>query len=460
MKNRTVIFFVGMVLTIVMLTPVVSAQTGTVTPTATAQGLPTSAAPETAAIGPTAVMTETATIKPTAAVTLTATPVPMLPGGLRLDDVTFNSYDLGKEIEGIVVSAAPYDNSEPPGPVGAPAHLAYEFDGITRLKVIPVEDYQAQWNAAGDNTISQSLAQLRALLRDKPASPRLPLPFLPPVPATNDVAGRVRYLDFNGGSGIAYLGRWSQDASPVLASQILYSFLGLTNDGKYIVSFQYPASTSFLPDDISDLLPEHLAYIEANPKTYLQQTSSLLNVLPNSAYGPDLSRLDGLVFSITVPSEGTLSPGPTEALPTPEGTQTAPAPAETADGGQVPPASTPIAAAAEDYRLLLSADWRWLETAAPTETLAVPDPSLYTIRFNNANGFGITADCNIGAGNYSISGNTLTIKNIQATLVYCGDESLDQTFTAQLLQAANYSFEGDTLLIQLGNDGGTMKFGQ
>lgn len=479
MKSRIAIFILGMGLVGLWLVPAVSAQTGTITPTTTAQATESSGTPQ-ASTTPTdqatTVATETLTpvttsITTTATVTATlVTPVAATADGLRPEDVTFGLFGLAKEAKGITVPAAPYDNSEPPGPVGAPAHLAYEFDGAQRLWVIPAKAYQAQWDTAGDDTISASLAQLNTLLRDKPKSPRLPLPFLPPIPATNDVAGRVRYLDFNGGSGIAYLGRWAQDASPVLASQIFYSFVGLTDDGEHIVSFQYPAHTSFLPDDVSELLPEHLAYIQTYPKAYLQQTSSLLDTLPNSAYGPDLSRLDGLVFSITVPLTGGPQPTPVAVSPTPDGTAPAPTQSTTADaeqtpaatvpadGGQTPAAPTPGNQATGDYQRLLASDWKWVETISLTETLTVTDPSLYTIRFNNANGFGITADCNIGAGNYTVNGSGLTIKDIQSTLVFCGEQSLDQTFTAQLLQAASYSFEGENLLIQLKDDGGVLKF--
>lgn len=489
MKSQIAILILGIGLIGLLLAPTVSAQTGTITPTATAQATepsgtpqaPTTAAtdqtataaalPATATIAAETPTTVSATITTTATVTKTVVPpVAATTGGLRPEDVTFGLFGLANQVTSITVPGAPYDNSGPPGPVGAPAHLAYEFDGAPRLWVIPTEAYQAQWNAAGDETISANIAKLRTLLRDKPKSPGLPLPFLPPIPATNDVAGRVRYLDFNGGSGIAYLGRWAQDASPVLASQILYSFVGLTNDGKNIVSFQYPANTSFLPDDISELLPEHLAYIQTYPNAYLQQTSSLLDTLPNSAYGPDLSRLDGLVFSITIPSTGGPQPTPTPATPTPEGTAPAPTQSATADaggtpaatipadGGATPAAPTPGNELTGDYQRLLASDWKWVEMISPTETLTVTDPSLYTIRFNNANGFGITADCNIGAGNYTVNGSALTIKDIQSTLVFCGEQSLDQMFTAQLLQAAGYSFEGENLLIQLKGDGGHLKF--
>lgn len=388
---------------------------------------------------------------PTVPANPTSAPAVVTTSGLRLEDVRFNAYGLGTDVQGRVVLASRYDNSSPPGPVGAPAHVVYQFDGEERLWVIPSQAYQAQWNAAGNNTISRAISQLRLLLSDQPAALKPPLPFLPPVPATNDLVARVRYLEFDGGSGIVYLGRWAQDPSPVLASQIYYSFLGLTNDGRYAVSFRYPAQTSALPDEVSELTPEHLAKIEADPQTYLQQTAALLDSLGNSAFGPDLARLDALVFSIHVPSTAATLPPPGGALATPS---------VPSSGVRATPGAPSNNNAAANLQRLLATDWKWLQTTTPTETITVDAPNKYSIRFNNAGGFGITADCNIGAGNYTVKGSVLTIKDIQSTLIFCGEASLDMKFTAQLLNAASFSFEGGNLVIQLKANGGTMKFGR
>jgi heat shock protein HslJ len=204
-----------------------------------------------------------------------------------------------------------------------------------------------------------------------------------------------------------------------------------------------------LPDEVSELTPEHLAEIEANPFAYLEQTTELLNALGNSAFGPDLSRLDALVFSIRVPSTGDILPPPVgdapEAVTTPR------------SGAATPP--PPPSEAGAGLSRLLGADWKWLETSSPSGTLTVDAPSKYTIRFNNAGGFGVTADCNIGAGNFAVKGDELTIQDLQSTLAFCGQESLDSKFTSQLLTASTFSFEGDNLLIGLAG-GSTMKFGK
>lgn len=392
----------------------------------------------TLAISPTAVLTGSPTITPV----LTTIP-------LRPEDVTFTPYGLGNKIQGLLVPYAPFDNSEPPGPVGAPAHIAFQFDGVERLWVIPAQAYRAQWDNAGNGTVARALAQLDVLQRDQPAAPVPPLPMLPPDNATNDLAARVRYLAFDGGTGFSFIGRSAQDPSPVLSSQLYYSFLGLTNDNKYIVSFRFPIESSMLPKTIGDLTPAHLAEIQADPHLYFQETTDLLNKLKTSDFGPDLTRLDALVFSIHVPSTGTIAPHPTGGAVTPG--------AVTGNG-----AETPLPTSAEDpaalRKQLLANEWKWLETTTITGTITVGDPDKYSIRFNGANGFGISSDCNIGAGNFTEVGGLLTIKDLQSTKVACGDASLDMTFTSELLSAESFVFADDTLLIVLKDNGGTMKF--
>lgn len=384
---------------------------------------------------------------PPVSATPAVTPNGSTTASLRPEDITFVPYGLGTKVQGVLVPSSSFDNSEPPGPVGAPAHIAFQFDGVERLWVIPAQAYQAQWDAAGNSTVSQSLSQLRVLLDNQPVAPPPPLPMLPPDNATNDLAARVRYLAFDGGSGFSFIGRSAHDPSPILASQLYYSFFGLTNDGKYIVSFRYPIETSFLPKTTSDLTPAHLAEIQADPRAYFQETTDLLNQRKNSDFGPDLSRLDALVFSIHVPSTGTAQPRPTASAATPSSLAT---------GGQTPVAPTNPAVA---YRqLLIANEWKWVQTTTSTQTITVDDPSKYSVRFNGANGFGVTSDCNIGAGNFVVVGNVLDIKDLQSTKIFCGETSLDTTFTTELLSADTFSFQGSTLLIVLKDNGGTMKF--
>ena len=223
--------------------------------------------------------------------------------GLKVSDISFDLQGLANEIQGQVVQAVPYSNNEPPAPIGAPEHIEFQFDGEPRMWVVPAQEYADLWSAAGDKTVANDLAALKKILQEKPAGITLqpPLPFLPSVGATNDLVARAHYLDFNGGSGIAYIGRWAQGETAVLSGQIQYAFVGLTQDGKYIVALRFPVETSVLPKDSDQLSAEHIQEIEANYGAYMAQTTALLNSLGAHDFGPDLRRLDGLVESLSVP---------------------------------------------------------------------------------------------------------------------------------------------------------------
>ncbi len=371
---------------------------------------------------------------------------------LSPDDIDFDPQFLAKEIKGIVVPATPYDNRQPPGAVGAPAHIAFEFDGTQRLWVIPAQAYQTLGSNAGNPIIRDALAQLRTLLADQPQAPEPPLPFVPPPAGTNDLAARVQYITFDGGSGIAYLGRWAQDPSPVLASQVYFNFVGLTNDGSYVVAFQYPVHTSSLPDTTDELTPEHLSDIERDPRTYFRETTDILNQLRPSAFGPDLRRLETLVSSLKIPSSGPAPVAP--ALPTLTLFARTPTRAAGLSGTATPPTT---AARSTDPQKLLGVEWKWVETTGSGAATVVTEPGTYSIRFNNQGGFGIRAACNIGAGNYRVSGDALEFTGVMSTLGDCGEGALDKQFTAQLQDAASFYLEGTNLYIVLKN-GATMKF--
>ena len=83
---------------------------------------------------------------------------------------------------------------------------------------------------------------LDALLAEQPADPQPPLPVLPPPGGVNDVAVQVAYLDVPGldATGVRWVGRFSQDLSPVMNYQLRYLFQGLTADGQTLISASYP----------------------------------------------------------------------------------------------------------------------------------------------------------------------------------------------------------------------------
>jgi heat shock protein HslJ len=94
----------------------------------------------------------------------------------------------------------------------------------------------------------------------------------------------------------------------------------------------------------------------------------------------------------------------------------------------------------------VNATWRWIGQAG-SETISVTSPDRYTIAFNTNGTYAIRADCNTGLGNYTVNGTTVKIAAANLTKTYCGDQSLDKTFTAALAKVTGYQMDTSGRLI-------------
>ncbi len=226
------------------------------------------------------------------------------------DAITVDPGSLATSYHWQVLPPTPYDASMPPVPVGQPPHAVVTFDylpapqalaeGGPYIVVYPVNEYVQLWQDAGNDAIADTVAGMQTLLDEQPASPMPPMPILPLPGAVNDLAVQTQYIDFVGGSGVRFVGRLSQDASPILRDQTAYYFQGLTDDGRFYVSMRWPVTTSALPFSMEEIDQDQQQAIESNIEIYLQQATESLNVLESSDWTPDLVELDALVNSLTV----------------------------------------------------------------------------------------------------------------------------------------------------------------
>jgi heat shock protein HslJ len=102
--------------------------------------------------------------------------------------------------------------------------------------------------------------------------------------------------------------------------------------------------------------------------------------------------------------------------------------------------------------------WRWAETITPVEKITVSNPENYTLEFLPDGKLNVQADCNRGRGSFQSNGKNLTFSGIALTRKACLQGSLSNRFLRGLEAARVYKIEGDTMLIDLFADGGTMRF--
>jgi hypothetical protein len=186
---------------------------------------------------------------------------------------------------------------------------APEFQRLT-LQGYPVADHPIQPQvflypvadlAAANARMGEAAADLQILLQSR--QPGEQIPYLPLLASAKEVLiSRVDYLDFQGGSGVRFLTQAGNGLAPVNNSALVYTFQGLTSDGKYYVSAVLPVTHPELgaettPDE------EMINAITADPgyyASYLSERTAWLEAQPPASFTPDLDALDALIRSITV----------------------------------------------------------------------------------------------------------------------------------------------------------------
>jgi heat shock protein HslJ len=229
-------------------------------------------------------------------------------GGIIVpSSVQLNTQGLVSTFQAAAISAAGYDNTQPPGPVGLPDHIEITFgEGAPEgaiIYIIPIADYQKLWEVNGDPSVTGTLVKLESLLVEKPQElPQWGLPVLPFERAVgaNDIAVQGIYLPSGAAQGVRFIGRFSQDPSAVTNSNLYYVYLGLSNDGNYLIAFFYPITANSLSETAS---AEDQSSASQDFQAYLQAKIQQLNGLTGTDFSPAPATLDALIQSLTFTTE-------------------------------------------------------------------------------------------------------------------------------------------------------------
>ena len=180
-----------------------------------------------------------------------------------------------------------------------PQHLLLTLQGYPinehllqpQIFVYPLADLAM--NEAAGNT-AQSL---QVLLQERQAGQVLP--YLPLYNKAQVLHTQVKYLDFKNGQGVRFLTQYDQGPLPVNNHELLYTYQGLSSDGKYYLAAVLPVNLPGLPagENMTGDLPAD--FTEDFP-AYLAETVAMLDQQPPSAYTPDLSLLDAMIQSIEI----------------------------------------------------------------------------------------------------------------------------------------------------------------
>ena len=127
------------------------------------------------------------------------------------------------------------------------------------------------------------------------------LPFLPANPQTQTFFIHENGISFNGGQGVRFITEYSDGPNPISNLNILYTFQGLTDDGRYWVAATFPISSPILPANY-DTLPEGYTQesLILNYSSYVGDVKDALGAQAPGSFSPTLDILDSLVKGITL----------------------------------------------------------------------------------------------------------------------------------------------------------------
>jgi len=182
-----------------------------------------------------------------------------------------------------------------------------------QIFIFPTIEYADINRLAGER-----IEALKILLDDNALPSGGELPVLPTFNSAQDLRGQVASLEFQGGRGLRFIARYSQEAAPVVNPVVFYTFQGLTDDGSLYVAAFFPLYVQILPDQIQ---VEDWDAFNQGYQDYLADITSKLEMLDPYDFEPDLETLDALIRSMTILNSVTSIPRDTPSAsvkPTPE----------------------------------------------------------------------------------------------------------------------------------------------
>jgi len=82
-----------------------------------------------------------------------------------------------------------------------------------------------------------------------------------------------------------------------------------------------------------------------------------------------------------------------------------------------------------------------------SDPISVAAPSRYTLQFQGDRHIAVRNDCNSCGASYTLSGSSLTLSQMACTRAFCGDTSLDQSYSRALEGATMVSVNGSEMAV-------------
>lgn len=165
-----------------------------------------------------------------------------------------------------------------------------------RIWVYPV----SRFSELLPNILPPRIADLQKLIADRTWNGGV-LPFLPAILEEQTFYSHIDFISFAGGRGVRFITQYSEGPNPISNQNIIYTFQGLTEDGRYWVAVTLPVNSPLLPASY-DMLPEGYTQesLMLNYSSYVQDVKEALEAQAPDSFYPAIDSLDNLVKNITI----------------------------------------------------------------------------------------------------------------------------------------------------------------
>jgi len=273
----------------------------------------TTSATTTTLPNPSATSAPMATVEPTATMAPTATAITSMDGSLQL------SLDTGGIASGFQIETIVAVSSSENTPYW---EVLPEYTRVS-LQGYPISNHLMKplifFYPVGElGKVNEGAGQIVASLQTLLQSPQEieTMPFLPLFNSKQMIHAHLQYLDFKNGQGLRYLTWFGQGIVPVNNEELIYTYQGLTRDGKYYVAAVLPINHPSLPADGTVTGNEPSEFTSDYP-TYLGNVVKSLNPQLVSTFTPDLTQLDAMMSSLEINPPTTLAVTSVPATETP-----------------------------------------------------------------------------------------------------------------------------------------------
>lgn len=165
------------------------------------------------------------------------------------------------------------------------------------IHIYPVKDLVTL-----DTRFEESVDGLQSLLTTEDPKPSY-VPFVPIYYAAQLLHAQVNYLDFQNGKGVRFITQYGQAVVPISNDSAFYAFIGLTDDGGYLISATLPVTHPLFYEDVMTEPEEGWQTFAENFETYISNMETKLTTQSPDAFFPHLSPLDEMMASFLIPPD-------------------------------------------------------------------------------------------------------------------------------------------------------------